>query len=174
MAYLLDANVFIQAKNLHYGLDFCPAFWDWLVAENSAGVVFSVEKVGAELVAGNDALSPWAHALGAQFFVPPGNNVQAAMAALTMWAVGRRSTQGHPYDQAALATFLQGPDYFLVAQAQMLGYTVVTMERPEPESRHIVKIPDACLGVGVNWTSPYQMLRDRGARFVLGQAAVTP
>jgi hypothetical protein len=25
MAYLLDANVFIQAKNLHYGLDFCPA-----------------------------------------------------------------------------------------------------------------------------------------------------
>ena len=28
MAYLLDANVFISAKNLHYGLDFCPAFWD--------------------------------------------------------------------------------------------------------------------------------------------------
>jgi hypothetical protein len=25
MAYLLDANVFIQGKNLHYGLDFCPA-----------------------------------------------------------------------------------------------------------------------------------------------------
>ena len=24
--YLLDSNVFIQAKNLHYGLDFCPAF----------------------------------------------------------------------------------------------------------------------------------------------------
>jgi hypothetical protein len=31
MAYLLDANVFISAKNLHYGLDFCPAFWDWLI-----------------------------------------------------------------------------------------------------------------------------------------------
>jgi hypothetical protein len=26
MAYLLDANVVIQAKNLHYGFDFCPAF----------------------------------------------------------------------------------------------------------------------------------------------------
>lgn len=24
MAYLLDANVFIQAKNLQYGFDFCP------------------------------------------------------------------------------------------------------------------------------------------------------
>jgi hypothetical protein len=27
----VHANVFIQAKNLHYGLDFCPAFWDWLI-----------------------------------------------------------------------------------------------------------------------------------------------
>ena len=25
MAYLLDADVFIRAKNLHYGFDFCPA-----------------------------------------------------------------------------------------------------------------------------------------------------
>lgn len=30
MAYLLDTNVFIQAKNLHYGFDFCPAFWEWI------------------------------------------------------------------------------------------------------------------------------------------------
>lgn len=28
--YLIDTNVFIQAKNLHYGFDFCPAFWEWL------------------------------------------------------------------------------------------------------------------------------------------------
>jgi hypothetical protein len=49
MAYLLDANVFIQAKNLHYGFDFCPAFWDWLIASNAAGLVFSIEKVGDEI-----------------------------------------------------------------------------------------------------------------------------
>ena len=36
MGYLLDANVFIAANNLHYGLDFCPAFWDWLVAGNES------------------------------------------------------------------------------------------------------------------------------------------
>lgn len=28
VSYLLNANVFIQAKNLHYGFDFCPAFWE--------------------------------------------------------------------------------------------------------------------------------------------------
>jgi len=51
MAYRLDANVFIQAKNLYYGLDFCPAFWDWLIAHNKAGRVFSIEKVGDEIEA---------------------------------------------------------------------------------------------------------------------------
>ena len=60
MSYLLDANVFIQAKNLHYGLDFCPAFWDWLIAGNSNGNVFSIEKVADELAAGGDELSDWA------------------------------------------------------------------------------------------------------------------
>jgi hypothetical protein len=30
MAYLLDADVFIRAKNLHYGIVFCSALWEWL------------------------------------------------------------------------------------------------------------------------------------------------
>ena len=35
--YLLDANVFIQAKNQYYGFDIVPAFWAWLIAANGAG-----------------------------------------------------------------------------------------------------------------------------------------
>ena len=68
MPYLLDANVFIQAKNLHYGLDFCPAFWDWLVQSNAAGGVYSIEKVGDEIDAGSDELSDWGAQRGALFF----------------------------------------------------------------------------------------------------------
>ena len=56
MAYLLDADVFIQAKNLHYGFDFCPAFWDW-IANSGTGLVLSIEKVGDELLAGGDELA---------------------------------------------------------------------------------------------------------------------
>jgi hypothetical protein len=44
MTYLLDANVFIQAKNLHYGFDFCPAFWDWIDTENQNKNIFSIVK----------------------------------------------------------------------------------------------------------------------------------
>lgn len=57
MAYLLDANIFIQAKNLHYGFDFCPAFWDWLIQKNQQGQLFSISRVGDELIAGNDTLA---------------------------------------------------------------------------------------------------------------------
>ena len=58
--YLLDANVFIQAKNLHYGFDFVPAFWEWLLKANHEGKVASIEHVADELRAGGDELSEWA------------------------------------------------------------------------------------------------------------------
>jgi hypothetical protein len=41
MAYLLDANIFIEAKNHHYGFDLCPGFWDWLKLSNTIGPVRS-------------------------------------------------------------------------------------------------------------------------------------
>ena len=79
MAYLLDANVFIAAKNLHYGLDFCPAFWDWLVVGNESERVFSVEKVGDEVQAVGDELADWAAERGDGFFLRPDASVFPAM-----------------------------------------------------------------------------------------------
>lgn len=62
VTYLLDANVFIQAKNLQYGFDFCPAFWDWLDERAAESRVASIEKVLDELKAGGDDLTTWATA----------------------------------------------------------------------------------------------------------------
>ena len=62
--YLLDSNIFIQAKNLHYGFDFCPAFWAWLISENAAGTIASIDKVADELQAGADELADWARGRG--------------------------------------------------------------------------------------------------------------
>jgi hypothetical protein len=47
------------------------------------------------------------------------------------------------------------------------GHTVVTHERPSTSTRTI-KIPDACLGLGIRFITPYEMLRRERARFVLG------
>ncbi len=104
-AYLLDSNVFIQAKNLHYGFDFCPAFWDWLVEQNGAGKVASIDKVADELQAGDDELAEWAEARGEGFFLPPDGTVLPALRRVSDWASGRG------YRSAAVATFLQVADY---------------------------------------------------------------
>ena len=64
MAYLLDSNVFIQAKNLQYGFDFCPAFWDWLEQAHAAGGLHSIRHVGDELSPGEDELAGWADGRG--------------------------------------------------------------------------------------------------------------
>jgi hypothetical protein len=161
MAYLLDANVFIQAKNLHYGFDFCPAFWDWLIAENAAGSVFSIEKVGDEVQAVQDDLSVWAGKLGSGFFLVQDPATLPAMTTVSAWA----STQ--QYEQAAVSTFLQLADYYLVVYALAHGHTVVTHEIPSASTKKI-KIPDACVGLGVRFATPFEMLRNSHARFVLG------
>ena len=77
--YLLDANVFIQAKNLHYGFDFVPAFRDWLIRENSTGKVASIEKVADELRVGGDEFSEWAEVQGEGFFLKPDADVATAL-----------------------------------------------------------------------------------------------
>ena len=161
MAYLLDADVFIRAKNLHYGLDFCPAFWEWLVENNAAGSVFSVEKVGDEVLAVADELSDWAGARGAGFFLRPDAAMFPSLAAVSTWATGQ------PYEPAAVSTFLQVADYYLVAQAHAGNHTVVTHEVPSASTRKI-KIPDACIGLRIKCMTPFEMLRRERARFVLG------
>jgi hypothetical protein len=160
MAYLLDANVFIQAKNLHYGFDFCPAFWDWLVVKFEAEVVFSVEKVGDEIAAGDDDLAAWAVARGSSFFLPPDAATIPALTNVGSWVTGQ------PYDAGAVNIFLQGADYYLVAFALAHGHIVVTHEKPSDGVRK-VKIPNVCIGFGLRCITPFEMLRRERARFVL-------
>ena len=73
---------------------------------------------------------------------------------------------GAGFEPAAVSTFLQGADYYLVAQAKALGRTVVTHEIVANTVRR-VKIPNACLALGIKYMNPYQMLRAESARFVL-------
>ena len=134
MPYLLDANVFIQAKNLHYGFDFCPAFWDWLVQSNAASQVFSIERVGDEIEAGGDELSDWAAQCGTGFFLRPDEAIVAALGRVSTWATREI------YEPAAVNTFLQVADSYLVAHALAHGHTVVTHERVS-DSRRIIKFP---------------------------------
>lgn len=83
MADLLDADVFIRARNLHYGFDFCPGFWEWLVEANARDRVFSIEKVG------DDELSEWTNDRGDEFFLPPNPEVLVALGTVADWVTGQ-------------------------------------------------------------------------------------
>lgn len=160
MAYILDADVFIRAKNLHYGLDFCPAFWEWLIMKNDGGQLVSIEKVGDEVQAIADELSEWAEARGPGFFLRPDTTVLPALATVSSLAAGQQ------YEPSAVNAFLQVADYYLVAQAKAGNHTIVTHEIPSASARKI-KIPDACIGLGIKCMTPYEMLRRERARFIL-------
>lgn len=142
MAYLLDANVFIQARKLHYGFDFCPAFWEWVDRENKTSQVLSVEKVGDELDAGDDDLKDWAAARRGILFMPPDQAMLNSLPIVSAWVTGRS------YTPAAISTFFQVADYYLVGRALAHRNILVTHEISEPLSKRKVKIPDVCIGVG--------------------------
>lgn len=166
MAYVLDANVFIMAKNLHYGFDFCPAFWEWLEAKEAERSVFSIESVGDELTAGTDELAGWATSRS-RFFRKIDPSWLPALRSVSLW------TSAAGYEPSAVSTFFQGADYYVVATALATGATVVTHEVPSATKKR-VKIPDICIGLSVKCVTPFQMLRNERARFVLGSAAHSP
>ena len=164
MSYLLDANVFISAKNLHYGLDFCPAFWDWLVHNSHTGSVFSIDKVADEIEAGQDELSAWARNHGPALFRRTPFALAPQFTQVSTWATGQQ------YTPAAINTFLQVADFYPLAHALAGNHVVVTHEVPANSPARI-KIPKACVALSVRFMTPYQMLRTEQARFVLGAHA---
>ena len=160
MSYLLDANVFIQAKNLHYGLDFCPAFWQWLIDQHASGRVLSIDKVANEIAAGSDELTQWVHDHGNGLFHETDAAVVAQLANVSTWVTGQR------YEPAAIHTFLQVADFYLIAHALAGGHIVVTHEVAANSAKKI-KIPNVCVGLGLRFMTPYEMLRVEKAKFVL-------
>lgn len=160
--YLLDADVLIQSSRFFYGFDICPGFWQWLDEAHEARLVFSVARVKDELGAGNDDLKAWS-LTRPTFFLGPSRTTIVSFQAVSNWA----STRSALYTQSAIAQFLNAADYYLVAQAHELAYTVVTQEQPSPQSKSSIKIPDACDGLGIRRMTLYDLLRAEKVRFVL-------
>jgi predicted nucleic acid-binding protein len=156
--YLIDTNVLIEAKNRYYAFDMVPGFWDWLKKAHLAGDVRSIKPVEQELVAGSDDLAAWASKYPS-FFDPIDAATSSGFSRLTAWANSRN------YDQRAINEFTgQNADYMLIAHAMAHRFTVVTNERPSPDSRKRILIPDACAAMGVNVSDTFTMMRRCGVR----------
>ena len=146
MAYLLDTNVFVAAKDHYYRPQICPGFWRWLEFANDQGMVYSVVAVLEELMEREDELAKWADGFRRRMFLLPDRTVNSAHSEVREWA--RHKNQYRP---EALNNFLQIADSFLVAHARAHGHAVVTLEKPAPDSKKRIKIPDACAALDVKW-----------------------
>jgi len=123
--------------------------------------MFSIDKVADEIEAGQDELSDWAKDSGQMLFRRTPPTLAPQFTLVSTW------TTGQQYTPAAINTFLQAADFYLLAHARAGNHVVVTHEVPS-NSPGRIKIPNACVGLGVRFMTPYQMLRIEQARFVLG------
>lgn len=132
-----------------------------MIHSNTTGLVFSIDKVADEIDAGDDDLTEWKREHGNGLFRQTDANIAAQFGHVSTWVTGQN------YEPAAINTFLQVADFYLIAHALAEGYTVVTHEVPVNSIKRI-KIPRVCIGLGLRFMTPYEMLRREHARFVLG------
>lgn len=163
MDYLLDTNIFIEAKRRYYGMDICPGFWDWLDNARGNNTIASIVPVCNELRAGHDELATWADGRATTGWFLPIED-RATQECFTQIV---RHVNGLPYTQAAKDEFFRVADPWLIAKAQTVNATVVTHEVFDPNIRRRILIPNICQDLGVNVLDTFDLLRAHTAAFVL-------
>ncbi len=170
--YVLDLDVFIAAKNAYYAFDFCPGFWDSIVEAHQRYRVRSIDRIKAELLAGQPKqdLVIWVkQTVPAGFFHGSQSKpVLDAYAEIALWV--QRSTQ---YLDRAKAKFATEADGWLVAYSMVHGTTVVTNEQPRPDSRSRVLLPYVCTQCKVASKDTFTMLRSLAVKFDLRAKGAT-
>lgn len=160
--YVLDANVFIQAKRSYNAFDLCPGYWKALLAHHGAGRLCSIDRVRDELLVGGDELADWAKKT-----VPDSFFVASAEADVASW-FGKMMTWVQWQTQflpTAKADFAAKADGWLVAYAKAHGLKLVTHEQSNPAVKRKVPMPNICDAFGVQYEDTFDMLRALGTGF---------
>lgn len=154
--YVLDTNVFIDAANAYYAFDLAPGYWNFLVQLFDSHHAVSIKSVYDEIdsAGDDDPLKDWAKQ-NRQHFIAPDSHVVARYQ-----QVMKRAKEN--YEAPAVSEFQRVADSWIVAHALANGWVVVTHEKSAPRAKKRIKIPDACVALGVECLNPFMMLRDRG------------
>lgn len=94
--------------------------------------------------------------------MPPDEKTLRSLAAAVEW------TRTQTFRQSAIAQFADNADAYLVGHAHSHGHTVVTLEQPS-DGVKLVKIPNVCATLGVEFINTFQLLRRERARFLLSR-----
>jgi hypothetical protein len=159
--FVLDANVFIEAKRRYYAFDLAPRFWDSLILHAKNGRIESIDRVKEELVRGKDDLVTWAKgSFHYAFASTDEEDVIKSYREIIEWVIAQSQ-----FTEAAKADFAKSADGWLVAYARAKGRIVVTQEVLYPNIKSKVPIPNVCQAFSVPYVDTFKMLRDIGVRF---------
>jgi hypothetical protein len=161
--FLLDANVFIEAKRRYYAFDLCPGFWECLSwYHNEECRIQSIDRVKRELERGGDDLRDWVTSV-----MPPACFVSTNVTSVTD-QYGRIISWVQEQSQflpEAKSQFAAGADGWLIAYAKANNLILVTQEVRSPDVRRKVPMPNVCEAFGVAYVNTFDMLRGLEASF---------
>lgn len=173
MAYWLDADTFITAKNSIYAFEINTTLWTWLDTQLKAKRVMSPERVFREIMAfkKDDPLKQWVSARKADgLCVEPDKRVSQCLTNIAdhlyTATVPHKKTRKSQlrYKPAQVEVFSRGADAFVIAHALASSGIVVTFESDKyPESQRI-RIPDVCAHFGIRCINLKQLLVDLNAK----------
>lgn len=168
--YILDANVFIEAENRHYGFGICPGFWK-LLDHHGNHLVVSVKPVRDELA--TEALADWATNRAPEGFFRAVDDpeVLAEYRRMMQWVMTNRQFQ-----QQAKEKFAREADCWLAAYAKAHGsdWIVVTEEEYARDVKKKVPLPNVCKEFGVEHMDTVQLVKELKGVFDWNAPALSP
>ncbi len=160
--FVIDADVFIEAKDRYYAFDIAPVFWDTLIAQVSQGRIRSIDRIKKQLEDGNDELTNWISRgnLNDAFCSSEQVDVIASYREIMEWV--QNNTQ---FKSAARAAYANDPDAWLIAFAMAKHNVVVTQEEFVAQVQRRVPIPNVCRQFNIEYMDTFAMLRALGVKF---------
>ena len=154
MKYLLDSNVFIQAKNGPYSFEIAPGFWKWLESFSHEQSFLTIKEVRDELIEYDDELKDWILNFPRNYFIEADLAIQSNLKTITNYVMTNTSFTPHYRND-----FLAKADPWLIATALTRDYVVVTHEVKAGPGTRKVKIPNVCDYFGVNYINVFNLMK---------------
>lgn len=174
--FVLDSNVFIEAKNKYYSFAICPGFWTSIDRLNKLQRVCSIDRVRKELIQSKpgadrdpDQLSDWAEEASQDslFKGTQDKRVIDQFRRLIVWSQGKNQ-----FSAKAKEDFAKVADAWLIAFALVNKWTIVTHEEFAQEASRTIPIPNVCLEFEVPYVNSFEMLEELKVSFDLKHGSV--
>ncbi len=135
--FLIDANIFIMAKNNFYQFSFAQNFWDLLLELHRKGIVYSIKAVKDEMTKNQDELSDWVSQLPDSFFEDHFDSLSS---------YGKLMDYAQKLDVKDIAkeefAQIDNADAWIVAHAIEHNFSIITQEKSNPHAKKRIMIPN--------------------------------